>query len=148
MLSNQHRLLGGDTRHGTLPYCRSDRMHGGVGKVAGSIDAGHTGFAAFVDLESNALGRIDRGEAQRFMQACRRLVTWMREQNVDCNRGGDIEPDGGVMASIMVNFGDPPIDDGNAAVRQIRPDIGWDVMTIGKDRQRVGPVVVQPDVVV
>lgn len=52
------------------------------------------------------------------------------------------------MARVIVDFGDPSIDDGNAAVRQIHPDIGWNVMTIGKDRQRVGPVVVQPDVVV
>jgi hypothetical protein len=36
----------------------------GVGEVAGGVDAGHAGFAALVDLEGDAEGRIDRGEAQ------------------------------------------------------------------------------------
>jgi len=46
------------------------------------------------------------------------------------------------MALVMVDFGDPAIDDRDAAARQIGPDVGWNVVTIGEDRQCVGPVVV------
>jgi hypothetical protein len=41
-----------------------DRGHEGRGEVAGGVDAGHAGFAALVDLEDDAEGRIGRGEAQ------------------------------------------------------------------------------------
>jgi len=64
VLSNQHRLLGEDTRHRAIRCCQGDRGHAGVGEVAGGVDAGHAGFAALVDLEGDAEGRIDRGEAQ------------------------------------------------------------------------------------
>ena len=64
-LSNQHRLLGEDTRHRAVRGCQGDRDHEeGVGEVTGGVDAGHAGFAALVDLEGDADGRIDRGEAQ------------------------------------------------------------------------------------
>jgi alkyl hydroperoxide reductase subunit AhpF len=39
------------------PYCDGF-------EVAGGIDAGHAGFAALVDLKDDAVGPIDRGEAQ------------------------------------------------------------------------------------
>src|SRR5439155_24580202 len=41
--------------------------------------------------------------------------------------------------------GDPAIDDRYIAARQIGPDIGRNVVTIGEERRRVGPVVEQPD---
>lgn len=62
--SNQHRLLGGDTRRRALRYCRGDGGHRWVCKIAGGVDAGHAGFATLIDLERDAEGRIDRGEAQ------------------------------------------------------------------------------------
>src|SRR5216117_361609 len=34
------------------------------------------------------------------------------------------------------------------AARQIGPDIGWNVVTIGEDSQLVGPIVEQPDLIV
>jgi hypothetical protein len=64
VLSNQHRLLGENTRHRALRRCQGDRGQEGRGEVAGGVDAGHAGFAALVDLEGDADGRIDRGEAQ------------------------------------------------------------------------------------
>jgi len=64
VLSNQHRLLGEDTRHRALRRCQGDRGQEGRGKVAGGIDAGHAGLAALVDLEDDAGRRIHRGEAQ------------------------------------------------------------------------------------
>jgi hypothetical protein len=64
VFSNQHRLLGGDTRHRAVPCCRGDRGYSGVGEVAGGVDAGRAGFAALVGLDSDADGRIDRAEAQ------------------------------------------------------------------------------------
>jgi uncharacterized protein (DUF736 family) len=64
VLSNQHRLLGGDTRRRAVRRCQGDRGHEGVGEVARSVNAGHAGFAALVDLEGDAEGRVDRGEAQ------------------------------------------------------------------------------------
>ena len=64
LLSNQHRLLSEDARHRTLPGSRGDRGNEGVGEVAGGVDAGHAGFAALVDPEGDAEGRIDRGETQ------------------------------------------------------------------------------------
>ena len=33
-------------------------------EVPGGVSAGHAGFAALVDFEDDAEGRIDRGEAQ------------------------------------------------------------------------------------
>src|SRR5438094_1166569 len=82
------------------------------------------------------------------MQACGRLVARMREQDVDRDIGAGIELDGGAMAPVTGDFGNPAIDDRYVAVPQIDPDIGWNVVTIGEDRQRVGPIVVQPDIIV
>src|SRR5579859_6562102 len=82
------------------------------------------------------------------MQACGRLVARMREQDVDRDIGAGIELDGGVMAPVMGDPGDPAIDDRYVAARQIGPDIGRNVVTIGEERQRVGPIVVQPDITV
>ena len=72
----------------------------------------------------------------------------MGEQDVDRDIGAGIELDGGVMAPVMGDPGDPAIDDRYVAARQIGPDIGCNVVTIGEDRQRVGPIVVQPDIIV
>src|SRR5688572_30014869 len=82
------------------------------------------------------------------MQACGWLVARMREQDVDRNLGAGIESDGGAMAPVMADFGDPAIDDRYVAARQIGPDIGRNVVTIGQDRQRVGPIVEQPGLIV
>src|SRR5437870_4113413 len=82
------------------------------------------------------------------MQACGRLVARMREQDVDPDIGAGIELDGGVMAPVMGDPGDPAIDDRYVAARQIGPDIGRNVVTIGEERQRVGPIVEQPDRIV
>ena len=64
VLSNQHRLLGGDTRRRAVRCCHGYRGHEGIGEVARGVNAGHAGFAALVDLEGDAEGRIDRGEAE------------------------------------------------------------------------------------
>src|SRR5947208_11790941 len=82
------------------------------------------------------------------MQACGRLVARMREQDVDRDIGAGIEIDGGVMAPVMGDPGDTAIDDGYVAARQIGPAVGRNVVTIGEERQRVGPIVVQPYVLV
>src|SRR5437762_8256482 len=82
------------------------------------------------------------------MQACGRLVARMREQDVDRDIGAGIELDGGVMAPVMGDPGDPAIDNRYVAARQIGPDIERNVVTIGEERQRVGPIVVQPDIIV
>lgn len=82
------------------------------------------------------------------MQACGRLVARMREQDIDCDIGGGIELDGRIVAPVAGDFGDPAINDRYVPARQIGPDIGCNVVTIGEDRQRVGPVVVQPDIIV
>ena len=79
------------------------------------------------------------------MQACGRLVARMREQDVDRDIGAGIELDGGIMAPVAGDPGNPAIDDRYVAARQIGPDIGCNVVTIGEDRQPVGPIVVQPD---
>src|SRR5215211_7689326 len=79
------------------------------------------------------------------MQACGRLVARKGEQDVDRDIAVGIEIDGGDMAPVMGDLGDPAIDDRNVAARQIGPNIGRNVVTIGEDRQRVGPIVVQPD---
>jgi hypothetical protein len=44
------------------------------------------------------------------------------------------------MAPVMADFGDPAIDDSYLAAPQIGPDIGWNFVAIGQDRQRVGPI--------
>src|SRR5687768_573701 len=82
------------------------------------------------------------------MQACGRLVARMGEQDVDRDIGAGIEIDGGAMAPVMGDLGDPAIDDRYVAARQIGPDIGWNVVTIGEERQPVGPIVEQPDMIV
>src|SRR5260221_11713643 len=82
------------------------------------------------------------------MQACGRLVARMREQDVDRDIGAGIERDGGAMAPVMGDLGYPAVDDTYVAARQIGPDIGRNVVTIGEERQRVGPIVVQPDKIV
>ena len=63
------------------------------------------------------------------MQACGRLVARMREQDVDRDIGAAIELDGGVMAPVMGDPGDPAIDDRYVAARQIGLDIGRNVVT-------------------
>src|SRR5207247_9912353 len=78
------------------------------------------------------------------MQACGRLVARMREQDVDRDIGAGIELDGGAMAPVMGDPGDPALDDRYVAARQIGPDIGWNVVTIGEERQPVRPIVEQP----
>lgn len=82
------------------------------------------------------------------MQACGRLVARMREQDVDRNLGVGIEPDDGVMVPLVDDFGDPAIDDRYTATRQIGPDIGRNAVTVGEERQPVGPIVEQPDLIV
>src|SRR3954465_15872994 len=82
------------------------------------------------------------------MQACGRLVARLGEQDVDPEIAASIEIDGGDMAPLMGDLGDTAIDDTYVAARQIGPDIGWNVVTIGEERQRVGPIVVQPDIIV
>src|SRR5687767_10697357 len=82
------------------------------------------------------------------MQAGGRLVARMREQDVDRDIGPGIALDGGVMGPVLGDPGDPAIDDGYVATHQIDPDIGRNVMTIGEDRQPVGPIVEQPDLIV
>ena len=62
--SNQHRLLGGDTRRCSVRYCKSDGGHERVRQVARGVDAWHAGFATLVNLKGNAEGRINGGEAQ------------------------------------------------------------------------------------
>src|SRR6185436_3373145 len=82
------------------------------------------------------------------MQACGRLVARMGEQDVDRDIGAGIELDGGAMAPVTGDLDDPAIDDRYVAARQIGPDIGRNVETSGEDRQRVGPIVEQPNIVV
>src|SRR5215212_10195527 len=82
------------------------------------------------------------------MQACGRLVARMREQDVDRDIGAGIELDGGAMAPVMGDPGDPALDDRYVAARQIGPDIGRNVVTIGEERQPVGPIEEQPDLIV
>lgn len=141
MLSNQHRLLGKDARHRALPCCRGDRGDSGVGKVTGSVDARHTGFAALVGPEGDAGWRINRGEAQCVMQACGWPGTRMREQDIDCNIGAGIDLDSGTMALVTGDFGDQAINERYLAVRQIGPYVGGDVVIIAEDSQPVGPIV-------
>ena len=82
------------------------------------------------------------------MKACGRLIARMREQDVDRDIGAGLESDGGAMAPVMGDLDNPAIDDWRVAARQIGPDIGGDVATIGEDRQPVGPIVEQPDLIV
>src|SRR5439155_22252015 len=82
------------------------------------------------------------------MQACGWVVARMREQDVDPDIGAGIELDGGVMAPVMGDLDEPAIDDRYFAARQIGSDIGRNVVTIGEERQRVGPIVEQRDMVV
>src|SRR5690242_12420154 len=79
------------------------------------------------------------------MQACGRLVARKGEQDVDRDIAAVIEIDGGDMASVMGDLDDPAIDDRYVAARQVGPDVGRNVVTIGEDRQPVGPIVKQPD---
>lgn len=58
--SNNHRLLGEDTRHRALRRCLGDRGQERRGEVASGVDAGEAGLAALVDFEDDASGRIDR----------------------------------------------------------------------------------------
>src|SRR5437660_6525912 len=76
------------------------------------------------------------------------LLRGCSEQDVDRDIGAGIELDSGVMAPVRGDPGDPAIDNRYVAARQIGPDIGRNVVTIGKERQRVGPIVVQPDIIV
>src|SRR5438552_14772338 len=79
------------------------------------------------------------------MQAWGRLVARMRKQDVARDIAAAIELDGGDMAPVMGDLDDPAIDDRYVAARQIGSDIGRNVVTIGEERQRVGPIVEQPD---
>jgi len=81
------------------------------------------------------------------MQACGRLVARMGEQDVDRDIAA-IEIDGTDMALLMGDLDDPAIDDGYVAARQIGPDIGRDVVTIGEDSQFFGPIEEQPGLIV
>lgn len=82
------------------------------------------------------------------MQACGRLVARMRKQDVDRDIGTGVELDGGLVAPVMDDPGDPAIDDRYVAARQIGSDIGRNVVAIGEERQPVSPIVEQPDVIV
>jgi len=79
------------------------------------------------------------------MQACGRLVARMGEQDVDRNIGAVIDIDGGDMTLVMSDLDDPALNDRYVAACQIGPDIGRNVVTIGEERQRVSPIVKQPD---
>src|ERR1051326_3293720 len=72
----------------------------------------------------------------------------MGEQDVDRDIGASIELDDGAMVPVMGDLGDPTLDDRYVAAGQVGPDIGRNVMTIGEDRQPVGPVLEQPDLIV
>src|ERR1051325_8445750 len=82
------------------------------------------------------------------MQACRRLVARMREQDVNRDIAAGLELDGGVMAPVMGDLDDPAVDDRYVPARQIGPDIGRNVVTIGEDSQFVGPMLEQPGLIV
>src|SRR4051812_48574362 len=86
--------------------------------------------------------------ARSLTEPCGRLVARMREQDVHRDIGTGIELDGGAMAPVTGDLGDPALDDRYVAMRQIGPDIGRNVVTIGEERQPVGPIVEQPDVIV
>src|SRR3990167_5977807 len=146
--SNQHRLLGEDARHRAMRRCLGDRGQEGRREVAGGVDAGHAGLAALVDLEDDAAGRIGRGEAQGFVQACGRLVARLGEQDVDRDMAAGIEIDGGDAALVVGDLDDPAVGDRDVATRQIGLDIGRNVVTIGEDGQLVGPIEEQPDLIV
>src|ERR1041384_4927973 len=51
------------------------------------------------------------------------------------------------MGPVLGDPGDPAIDDGYVAYLQIGPDIGRNIVTIGEERQRVGPIAEQPDLI-
>src|SRR5436189_3986127 len=72
----------------------------------------------------------------------------MREQDVDRDIGAGIELDGGAMAPLMGDLGDPALDERYVATRQIGPDIGRKGATIGEERQPFGPSVEQPELIV
>src|SRR5690242_5986299 len=82
------------------------------------------------------------------MQACGWLVAWMREQDVERDIAAGVDFDGGAMASTMRDFDEPAVNDVYVAARQIVPDLGRNVVTSGEDRQSVGPVLEQPDLIV
>lgn len=110
--------------------------------------AGHAGFAALVGLECDTGWHIDRGEAKCVMKACGRPSTWMREEDIDCDIGAGIEPDGSTMAPVTCDFGDPAINERYLTGRKIGSYFGGDVVTIAEDGQSVGPVMEEPDLVV
>src|SRR5689334_3436595 len=82
------------------------------------------------------------------MQACGRLVARMGEQDVDRDIAARIEIDGGDAALVMRDLDDPAIDDRYVAPREIGPDLGRNVVTIGEDSQLVGPMLEQPGLIV
>src|ERR1043165_3586711 len=79
------------------------------------------------------------------MQACGRLGGGVREQNVERATGAGIELDRGAMAPVTGDPGDPAINDRYVAAGQIGADIRCNVVTIGEDRQPVGPILIQLD---
>src|SRR5690348_6358278 len=82
------------------------------------------------------------------MQACGRLVAWKCKQDVDRDIAACVEIDGGAMVPTTADLGDPAFYDSYVAVRQVGSDIERDLVTIGEDRQPVGPIVEQPDLIV
>src|ERR1051325_1822693 len=82
------------------------------------------------------------------MQACGRFVARMREQDVHCDIGAGIELDGGIVAPVTGDFGDPAVDERYVAARQIGQDIRRNVVAISEEGQPVGPIVEQPDLIV
>src|SRR4029079_15220506 len=82
------------------------------------------------------------------MQICGRPVARKGEQDVDSDVRTGIELDGGAMAPVMSDLGDPAIGDRYVTTRQIGPDIGLNVVTIGKARQPVGRIWEQPYLIV
>ena len=71
----------------------------------------------------------------------------MREQDIDCDIEAGIELDSGIVVPVTGDPGDPAVDDRCVAARQIGPDFGCDVVTIGKDRQPVGPIAEEPGLI-
>src|SRR6185437_9535108 len=68
--------------------------------------------------------------------------------DVDRDIGAGIDLDGGGMTPFMGDPDDPAINDWYVATRQIGADIERNIVSIGKDRQSVGPIVEKPNLIV
>jgi hypothetical protein len=55
----------------------------------------------------------------------------MREQDIDWDIEAGIELDSGIVVPVTGDPGDPAINDRYLSARQIGPDVGCDVVTIG-----------------